>query len=280
MFVTKKFLPRRTFLRGMGVAVSLPLLDAMVPALTALARAQARPRTRFGAIYVPNGAIMEQWIPETRRRRVRLQADPQADRAVQGPDGRGHEPDALASGQPGGRPRRQRRRLPHRRVAEAHRGRRRARQHHDRSGGGAADRSGHAVPVARGRHRGLHRLRRRLLARVQLRLPQHDVVEHAVDAAADGHQPAGRVRAHVRPGRQPGAARGADPRRAQHARLDIGRGAAAAARARRARPSARHRVSRQPARDRAPHPARRVAQRRPTSRSTRRWACPTRSRST
>ena len=64
MFVTKKFLPRRTFLQGMGVAVSLPLLDAMVPAFTALARAQARPRTRFGAIYVPNGAIMEQWIPE------------------------------------------------------------------------------------------------------------------------------------------------------------------------------------------------------------------------
>jgi hypothetical protein len=64
MYVTKKFLPRRTFLQGMGVAVSLPLLDAMVPAFTALARAQARPRTRFGAIYVPNGAIMEQWIPE------------------------------------------------------------------------------------------------------------------------------------------------------------------------------------------------------------------------
>jgi len=64
MFVTKKSLPRRTFLQGMGVAVSLPLLDAMLPAFTALARAQARPRTRFGAIYVPNGAIMEQWIPE------------------------------------------------------------------------------------------------------------------------------------------------------------------------------------------------------------------------
>ena len=62
MFVTKKLLPRRTFLQGMGVAVSLPLLDAMLPAFTALARAQARPR--FGAIYVPNGAIMEQWIPE------------------------------------------------------------------------------------------------------------------------------------------------------------------------------------------------------------------------
>jgi hypothetical protein len=47
----------------MGVAVSLPLLEAMLPAMTPLARAQARPRTRFGVVYVPNGAIMEQWIP-------------------------------------------------------------------------------------------------------------------------------------------------------------------------------------------------------------------------
>ena len=63
MYITQKHLPRRLFLRGMGVAVSLPLLEAMLPALTPLARAQARPRTRFGAVYVPNGAIMEQWIP-------------------------------------------------------------------------------------------------------------------------------------------------------------------------------------------------------------------------
>ncbi len=64
MVVFQKSLPRRTFLRGVGAAVSLPLLDAMVPAFTALAKAQARPRTRFGAVYIPNGAIMEQWIPD------------------------------------------------------------------------------------------------------------------------------------------------------------------------------------------------------------------------
>src|SRR6187402_1831199 len=64
MFVSKIALPRRTFLRGVGAAVALPLLDSMFPALTPLVRAQARPRTRFGAIYIPNGAIMEQWIPE------------------------------------------------------------------------------------------------------------------------------------------------------------------------------------------------------------------------
>ena len=50
MFITKKHLSRRTFVRGAGVVVALPFLDAMLPALTTLARAQARPRTRFGAI--------------------------------------------------------------------------------------------------------------------------------------------------------------------------------------------------------------------------------------
>jgi hypothetical protein len=64
MFVTRRSLPRRTFLRGIGATVSLPLLEAMVPAMTALAQTPARPRLRFGAVYFPNGAIMEQWIPD------------------------------------------------------------------------------------------------------------------------------------------------------------------------------------------------------------------------
>lgn len=64
MFVTKKALPRRMFLRGIGVGVALPLLDAMVPPLSALAQSPARPRTRFGAVFVPNGAIMEAWTPD------------------------------------------------------------------------------------------------------------------------------------------------------------------------------------------------------------------------
>jgi hypothetical protein len=65
MFVTKRSLPRRTFLRGVGVALGLPLLDAMVPSFTALAQTPARPSKRFGVVYIPNGAIMEQWIPDT-----------------------------------------------------------------------------------------------------------------------------------------------------------------------------------------------------------------------
>jgi hypothetical protein len=65
MFITKLSLPRRTFLGGVGATIALPLLEAMVPAATALARTAANPETRFGAVYIPNGAIMEQWIPET-----------------------------------------------------------------------------------------------------------------------------------------------------------------------------------------------------------------------
>jgi len=63
-FISKKHLSRRTFLRGAGVAVALPLLDSMVPAGTALAQTAASPRTRFGAIYVPHGATMYAWTPE------------------------------------------------------------------------------------------------------------------------------------------------------------------------------------------------------------------------
>src|SRR5580693_8847614 len=63
MFVTKKSLDRRTLLRGMGTAIALPFLDAMVPAFTPLARAAANPRLRFGVTYFPNGIIMQQFTP-------------------------------------------------------------------------------------------------------------------------------------------------------------------------------------------------------------------------
>jgi len=62
-FITKKHLPRRTFLRGAGVAIALPLLDSMVPAQTALAQTAANPRSRLGCIYVPHGATMDKWTP-------------------------------------------------------------------------------------------------------------------------------------------------------------------------------------------------------------------------
>jgi hypothetical protein len=58
IFLTKKHLSRRTFLRGGGVALALPFLDAMVPAATALADTAAAPKTRAGFFYIPHGAIM------------------------------------------------------------------------------------------------------------------------------------------------------------------------------------------------------------------------------
>jgi len=63
MYITKTALPRRTILRGLGAAVSLPLLDAMVPAATALARTAATPPKRFGFMYIPHGADMTSWTP-------------------------------------------------------------------------------------------------------------------------------------------------------------------------------------------------------------------------
>src|SRR5580700_1897818 len=62
MIITKKSLHRRTFLRGLGTAMALPLLDSMVPAL---ARASAaKPVVRLGFVYHPDGMILDRWIPK------------------------------------------------------------------------------------------------------------------------------------------------------------------------------------------------------------------------
>ncbi len=69
MYVSRKALKRRTFLRGMGTVVALPLLDAMIPALSARA---LKPTPRLGFIYIANGVIQEQWIPSTTGRNFGL----------------------------------------------------------------------------------------------------------------------------------------------------------------------------------------------------------------
>src|SRR5262249_38327593 len=61
--ITKKYLSRRTFLRGMGVTVALPLLDSMAPAQTPLARTAASPQIRLGLCFMPHGAVMANWTP-------------------------------------------------------------------------------------------------------------------------------------------------------------------------------------------------------------------------
>jgi hypothetical protein len=63
MIITKKALQRRTFLRGMGASVALPLLDAMVPSMTALAKTPAAPVRRLGFVYVPMGCDIARWTP-------------------------------------------------------------------------------------------------------------------------------------------------------------------------------------------------------------------------
>jgi hypothetical protein len=65
MIITKMHLPRRTMLRGLGVTLALPLLDSMVPALTAIAKTAAAPVRRLGVFYVPNGMAMWAWFPKT-----------------------------------------------------------------------------------------------------------------------------------------------------------------------------------------------------------------------
>ncbi len=64
MFISKKYISRRRVLKGAGASIALPLLDAMVPAATALAATAAAPLPRLGFIYVPHGAVMDRWSPE------------------------------------------------------------------------------------------------------------------------------------------------------------------------------------------------------------------------
>jgi hypothetical protein len=63
MFIFKKHLSRRTFLRGTGAIVALPFLDAMAPAQTPIRQSAASPKTRLGCFYVPHGATMDKWTP-------------------------------------------------------------------------------------------------------------------------------------------------------------------------------------------------------------------------
>src|SRR5262245_60860212 len=64
MLITKKHLSRRTFLQAAGATLGLPFLDCMVPALTAQTSTAAKPSPRLSFVYLPHGAIMDQWTPK------------------------------------------------------------------------------------------------------------------------------------------------------------------------------------------------------------------------
>jgi len=63
MYITRKHISRRTMLRGVGVGMALPLLDAMIPAHTALAKTAAAAKARMAFVYFPHGAVMDKWTP-------------------------------------------------------------------------------------------------------------------------------------------------------------------------------------------------------------------------
>ena len=251
-FITKKHLPRRTFLQGMGVTLALPLLDSMIPAATAQSKTAALPKSRFCGIYIPHGATMDKWTPATEgggfaftetlkpleKLRDRLVvvsnlAHPMA--GGKGSDAGADHARSAAVFLSGAQPQK----------GTVHGGRT------ARPGARGPHRPGHAAPVDRGVPRGSGaQLRRRL----RLRVLQHHLVAERHAAAADGKQPAGRVRAAVRRRQQRGAAPVAQAAGSQHPRRRHRQGVAPAARARRRRPRAARRVSRQRAGDRAPHP--------------------------
>jgi uncharacterized protein DUF1552 len=64
MFITRKHLSRRTVLKGAGAAIALPLLDAMIPASTALSNTAAAAKPRLVFVYFPHGAVMDKWTPK------------------------------------------------------------------------------------------------------------------------------------------------------------------------------------------------------------------------
>jgi hypothetical protein len=67
MIITKKFMPRRTFLRGMGATMALPLLEAMVPAATPLIKTAANPVRRVGYVFMPMGCDLSRWTPKSEK---------------------------------------------------------------------------------------------------------------------------------------------------------------------------------------------------------------------
>ena len=84
MIITKKAIPRRTMLRGIGATLALPLLDGMVPALTALQQTAARPITRFGVMYIVERHDHGELDAGGRGRGVRAHADAERAGALSG----------------------------------------------------------------------------------------------------------------------------------------------------------------------------------------------------
>ena len=226
MMITKIALPRRTFLRGLGAAFALPMLDAMVPALSAAQRSAANPVRRLGFIYVPErrGDERQPQLLDAERDRheLRALADSRAAGAVSGSIDDRQRSRPEAGGIARGRKRRAHAGV--RIVAEWHPseedGRRGPQAGNDgRSDRGRAVRKGHRAAVDGDDLVGdRSRPRRPMRSRLQLRLHEHGVVAVAHDSPAGREQSQCRVRAAVRRGRDAGRASRPDEEEAEPSR--------------------------------------------------------------
>ena len=212
MIVTKKALPRRTFLRGLGTTLALPLLDAMVPSMTALAATPAAPARlrRLGFVYMPMGCDITRWTPpgastldELSPILSPLAPVKQHVTAITNLELRNAYPGTHATSNC---------RLPERGPGEADREHRLLPRHDRRPDRRPADRPGDAVAVARDVD-GPALDRRPVRQRLRLRLSEQPLVVVADDAAAVRGPPADRLRAPLRRGRE----RRRPPRRAEEA---------------------------------------------------------------
>ena len=199
MVILKKSLHRRTFLRGAGAALTLPLLDAMIPALGHAAET-TRP-IRLAFIEVPNGIMMDKWTPASEGAGFRAHADPGAPGAVPRPHARA-ERSRSESGRgvcqrSGRRSSARLHRMAHGRARENDLGRRSQGRYFGRSGRGTRIRQVHAARLARSRPR-IGGNRGRLRVGLFVRVLQHDLLAQRHDADADGKSPARDLRAPVR----------------------------------------------------------------------------------
>ena len=220
MIISKKAIPRRTVLRGMGATLALPLLDSMVPALSALAKTAGKPVNRFGVVYVPNGDDHENYLPAAEGADYELTPTLSALAPFREQmlvvSGLNCVPSPRAAGRCA---RQGQHAVPDRRVAADQRDLAR-RRHLDGPDPRQRDRQADAA-CRRSSWRSNRARPPAPATRLCVRLHEHDFLEEREHAAADAEQPARRVRAPVR--RQPAAPipvrAGADPSRPQHARF-------------------------------------------------------------
>ena len=203
MIVTKKALPRRTFLRGVGATLALPLLDAMIPALTAASQTAATAARRLGFVYIPMGTHQPLWIPTTEGRITELSPILSSLTPLPQSNNGGIESSAQECLFVWCRPCDRQLHVPERRSREENR-RQRLRAGHDRrSDRRQADQHRDSASVTRARH-GLQLRRRELRQRLCLCLHEHARLVDADDAASNRSEPSRCLRTHVRRRRNPG----------------------------------------------------------------------------